>query len=129
MNLAWVHSPLWLVINSLVAFRLTRLWLDDQLPPLPLIRERLTAWADQRYRTLLWGEDSTLTDEQATERMQRDGGQAPITYLLSCYWCAGFWIGLAVVLAASLIPLVIWTVPAVALAFSATTGILAKITK
>lgn len=129
MHLAWTSSPLWVIINSLVAFRLTRLLIDDMLPPFPYLRDKLSRWADQRYRTTLWGPDRTLTEDQANQKLTLTGGQHTLAYLITCYWCAGFWISLAVVLAASLTPAAVWAVLALPFALSAVVGLLAHLSR
>ncbi len=129
MNLAWTHSPLWVIINSLVAFRLTRLLIDDMLPPFPYLRDKLVRWADQRYRSRLWGADRTLTEDQANAKLALTGGQHPLAYLVNCYWCAGFWISLAVVFAASLTPAAAWSVLALPFALSAVVGLFAHLSR
>lgn len=114
MTLAWTSSPVWLVINALMAFRLTRLWVDDELPPLPVFRR----WA--RHRLDL----ASSRSSKRTEHISLYGGH-PLENLIGCTWCAGYWISLAVFLAASLIPLTVWAFLAVPLALSAVVGLLA----
>ncbi len=63
----------------LAAYRLTRLVGEDQLPPLPKLRERLT-------RPVM-GEDDW------------EFGRPTLAYFLSCPFCLGFWVGLAVYIA------------------------------
>jgi uncharacterized protein DUF1360 len=155
VNLAWTTQPLALLINILVAYRLTRLWVDDMLPPIPRVRWAIETWAFARQqRRDLAAREADMRDpahlaevdeagkralrggyqaahvigprERAEEqRIHRSGGQPSLVYLIQCHWCAGFWIGLAVFLAASLLPAVAWTVLAVPLALSATTGLIA----
>lgn len=135
MNLAWIHDPLLLIIAALAAFRLTRLWVDDMLPPLPAIRAAIRSWAFIRYDQ---AEADALEADRAdpetigTPRLNRwrtrattNGGQPAVVYLVDCYWCAGFWISVGVFVAASLIPTVAWTLLAVPLALSAITGLIA----
>lgn len=146
MNLEWITSPLWLIINALAAYRLTRLWVEDMLPPLPRVRDRIEQWADQRHRLSVSnarladnedarerGEDPKVQrsvwgrgprEERTEETHALYGGLHPVMYLVQCAWCSGYWIALAVVLAASLIPATVWAFLAVPLAFSATTGLL-----
>lgn len=95
MSLAWVEHPLLLVVNVLAAFRLTRLWISDSLPPLPRLR---------RY-------------------LLRRLGTNPLAELVDCPWCAGWWISLGVVLLASTGSW--WSWVAVPLAVSALVGLLA----
>jgi Protein of unknown function (DUF1360) len=99
MTLAWVHDPLWLLIYALSSFRLTRLWTQDTLPPLPALRV---------YVATRWG------------------GRA-WTELMDCPWCAGFWISLGVVLVSSSPLAPAWQWVAVPLAISAVVGLLAAL--
>lgn len=96
MTLAWVNDPLWLLVHALAAYRLTRLWTRDSLPPLPRMREAVY----QRW------------------------GNRPWVMLVDCPWCAGFWISVGVVLVASSPVAVAWQWLAVPLAFSAVAGLL-----
>lgn len=97
MSLAWAASPLALIIQVLAAYRLTRLWTRDTLPPLPRLRDTVTArWGDRA-----WSE------------------------LFTCPWCAGFWISVAVVALASSPLAPAWNWLALALAISAVVGKLA----
>lgn len=116
MSLAWTTSPLWLIVNALVAYRLTRLWTEDSLPPLPRLRWRIRHHLEVRL---------SRRDQDTREDWIRYYGGHPLEPLLDCAWCAGFWISLAVFLAASLIPLTIWAFLAVPLALSAVVGLLA----
>lgn len=112
--MTWVTDPAWLLINTLCAYRLTRLWVHDTLPPLP----RLRAWVEARA----WKRHTTKTgDDTGTVPFY---GQPPAVYLVSCAWCAGFWIAAATTAAATLTPTPIWAWIAVPLAISAVVGIL-----
>lgn len=104
MNLAWLHDPVWLVVNALAAFRLTRLWTRDSLPPLPSIRQYVLDRLDKGREAL---------------------PEHPLTALVDCPWCIGFWISVAVVALMSALPHW-WPVVAVPLAFSAVVGWLAS---
>lgn len=120
MNLAWTSSPVWLVINALVAYRLTRLWIDDAVPPLPWLRQKINNWIN---RPVIDKNASQEDTEAWTAKVIRYG-QHPLDYLMTCYWCAGFWISTAVVFAASLIPSTAWTLLALPFALSAVVGLL-----
>lgn len=122
MDLAWVSSPVWLIINALMAFRLTRLWIDDSLPPLP----RLRAWADQKL-IKIWDRKTDAPKYETHDLERWYGAHHPLWSLFTCYWCAGFWISLGVTLAASLIPPTAWTLLAVPLALSALIGLLGRL--
>ena len=95
MTLAWVSS-VWLVVHALAAFRLTRLWLLDSLPPLPAIRHHVL----QKWGNKWW------------------------TDLFVCGWCAGFWISAAVVAFASSPLAPAWNWLSLALAVSAVVGLM-----
>lgn len=97
MTLAWVPASWWLVIHALAAYRLTRLWTRDSLPPLPWLRDTV----------------------------QNRWGHKAWTELMDCPWCAGFWISLGVVLVASSPIATAWQWLALPLAFSAVVGLLA----
>lgn len=102
MTLAWLHDPVWLIVNALASYRLTRLWTRDWLPPLPRVRQYVIDRLNE-------GRDS----------------EHPGTKLVDCPWCIGFWIGAAVTAIMSATPHW-WPVVAVPLAFSAVTGQLAS---
>lgn len=84
-----------LAVNALAAYRVTRLLQVDDLPPLPVLRERLMA----RY------------------------GDKPIGSLIDCPWCLGFWVSAGVVLAAASPYRRAWEPLAGALALSAVVGL------
>lgn len=125
MDLTWTTNPVWLIINVLVAYRLTRLWIDDSLPPLPMLRSRIqerftNAWA---IRTIKERERLGVSNYEFTRREQVYPDH-PLLRLIDCYWCAGFWISLATFLSASLIPASMWPFIALPLALSAVVGLL-----
>lgn len=120
VNLAWTSSPVWLVINTLVAYRLTRLWIDDTVPPLPVWRHKLAMWIDRGYH-------QSTPENPTIERWSKKVatyGQMPLMYLVTCYWCVGFWVSVLVTLAASLIPSTVWPLIAVPFALSAVVGLI-----
>lgn len=97
MSLAWVPS-VWALVYLLAAYRLTRLWTRDSLPPLPAFRQYvLTRW-----------------------------GTRPWSELVDCPWCSGFWISLGVVLVASSPAAPVFQWVAVPLAISAVVGLIAS---
>lgn len=153
-SLEWVTNPLWLIVNALVAYRLTRLWVADMLPPLPRLRESVERWAERTIDDRMYAArqaDDALPEVQE-ERDRRGnaalagmyqaqrvigpnehrvakyvktyGGTLPLAYLVSCAWCSSFWVGVGVFLAATLFPTVAWAFLAVPLAFSAVAGVL-----
>ncbi len=103
-SLDWAQNPTALAINAAAAYRLTRLWLTDDLPPLPAVRARIAA-------------------AEAAHEDRHDGAEHPLFPLSYCYWCAGFWISAAVTVVASSPLAPLWRPLAVALALSATTGL------
>jgi hypothetical protein len=118
VNLAWVHDPVALVLTMLAAFRLTRLLIDDPFP-LGMMRQRLDEWADDRAKR-----PSEMTDRDR-RRSQLYEGEQPVTYLLGCYWCAGFWVSTGCAALASTGPWWLWA--ATPLAVSAGVGLLSTI--
>lgn len=155
MNLAWI-SPLHLAVLVLASYRVTRLWIDDTLPPLPQLRAAVHAWGAGRLAARLnaaiqadrrdpkWIAESdeagkrafrggyqapiVMGDREHAERLRQDlhGGEHPVTSLVGCYWCVGFWVALLAVLLASLLPVAVWLPVAAVLALSATTGLLSQ---
>lgn len=100
MSLAFVPSWAWLPIYALAAFRLTRMWTADSLPPLPWVRQYvLTHWGHKA-----WSE------------------------LMTCPWCAGVWwsFGVVILSASPIAPA--WQWVALPLAVSAVAGGLASLT-
>ncbi len=103
MNLKWTRDALTLAVTAAAAFRLTRLWLRDDLPGVLHAREAAV--------------------EALTSRVP-DGEEHPLLPLTYCAWCAGFWISAAVVAVAStpaLAPL--WRPLSTVLAVSAVVGV------
>jgi hypothetical protein len=133
VNLDWATHPVWLIINALAAYRLTRLWVADMLPPLPRMRDAVESWALQRWGAYRRTFEPLVDDHEPTAEDARDvrlyGGIAPLAYLVTCAWCSGYWISLLVFLAASLVPATAWTLLAVPLAFSAVVGLLHQATE
>lgn len=122
MSIAWAHDPVLLVIYALASFRVTRLWISDTLPPLPLIRARIEAAINARQARQHRRKREAGHAFTQAELMRRPALHA----LLDCYWCAGFWISAAAALIAST-PAEPYLRPvAVALAFSAVVGVLAS---
>lgn len=89
-------DPTELVVDALAVHRLTKLWQDDEVWPMPELREAFLRWAG----------DTRWAD------------------LESCPWCASMWIGAAVVVAHRFFPRA-WPVVARVLASSAMAGHLA----
>ena len=120
MNLAWTSDPVWLVINALVAYRLTRLWVDDMVPPLPRWREKIEDWANRA----ITNPDSSAEETEKWSAQVALYGQPVVLYLVKCYWCVGFWMSILVTLAASLIPSTAWALLALPFALSAVVGLI-----
>lgn len=87
-----------MAIDALATYRLTRLLQQDDLPPLPAVRDRLM----QRY------------------------GATPWSQLIDCPWCLGWWVALGVVGLRRVCPRV-WDPIAHALAASALTGQMSQV--
>lgn len=157
MTLDWLTNPAWLLVNALVAFRLTRLVVDDKVPPLPRLRKLLETWGERRFEVAMFearDDDSRdkvviAAQDEAKELARRISANAtrvvgpreakvrdrqaltegthPLVYLVDCYWCAGFWISVATVAGASLLPATAWALIAAPLALSAIVGLAARL--
>lgn len=99
-----------LAVQAAAAYRITRLIQEDQLPPLPALRQRMT---DATMRRIKRGEQR--------EASAADFLAAEMTYMVNCPWCLGFWVSVAVLLADALAPR-LWRPLATALALSAAVG-------
>ncbi len=86
-----------LVIEALAVYRATKLLQQDDLPPLPEIREKLM----ERYGTSPWSQ------------------------LLDCPWCLSVWVGMASRLVRAVAPR-FWRAGATVLASSAVTGVISE---
>lgn len=95
-----MKDPVALAVNALAAYRLTRLWTRDSLPPLPRVRQHVLDKLDE------------IQDAKGSTE------DHPLARLVDCPWCIGFWISVGVVGAATLAPRA-WRPLATALAFSA----------
>lgn len=85
------------LIYALAAYRVTRFIIEDSLP--------------ERLRNRIW------------DRFPPHKG---IGYLITCYWCSGFWVATLLTVGYILVPSVMFYV-ALALALSTTTGIISKL--
>lgn len=88
-----------IVLAALATYRLTRLAVEDTLLDEP--RDALAGWLDDRRHPKL-------------------------AELVSCPWCASFWVAIVVVAAAYQLDGIWFDAPAVVLACSAVTGLLAS---
>jgi hypothetical protein len=116
-----------LVLDALAVFRLTRLVTEDVL--LTDAREDVIRWAyRQRVSRGRGLPDMTCGAEGAPDAwamgMRMDPDPPKLATLVTCRWCAGMWISLAVVAARRLFPRA-WPPLAKALAFSAGAALLA----
>lgn len=131
MDLEWINNPWLVAVNLLAAFRITRLVVADAFPFGPL-RLRLSDWANDRWGPLqrVLAKDKTLAAANLrtgdTTKVAAYDGAAPLAYLISCPWCAGPYVSVAVALLASTGAW--WTYPAAVLAASAVIGLLATLT-
>lgn len=94
MNTTWTREPVAVVLVALASYRLTRLLQLD---------------------SILDGPRNRFLDKHAADRLGE---------LVNCPWCLGFWVSLAVVLAAVLLPRRLWEPAVVTLAGSAVVGLL-----
>ena len=78
MALGW-----WLVLLALTSYRLTRLLVVDNFPPILWLRTKLTGDDDEGIRPAAW---------------------VPwwLEYLAGCYWCVSVWVSGVVVLVVTL---------------------------
>lgn len=127
MDLTWISTP-WALVVVLAAFRLTHLWITDELPPLPVWRKRLTRRIDQHWRTKVLEARRRDAIDTYDQHDLEEYSQPPLAFLLNCYWCVGFWVSLACALAASFLPLAVWGLPFAVLALSALVGFLSRMT-
>lgn len=113
-----IHGAwLWLVVNGLAVFRLTRLVAFDQI----------TAGARKRLlnrATRLAFEHATNHGNVPTPHTSNVFGKA--WELITCPWCLSIWVAAPVVAATRLAPTV-WQYPAVGLALAAITGLLSEL--
>jgi hypothetical protein len=96
-------------MQAAAAYRITRLLQEDQLPPLPRLRERMNDRLVADFDAVNSGEPG------ATLR-------AELIYMVNCPWCLGFWVSVAVLLADAIAPR-LWRPLATALALSAAVGL------
>jgi len=90
-----------LAVQAAAAYRITRLIQEDQLPPLPRLRQKMT--------------DRLMADGLT-------GLEGELIYMVNCPWCLGFWVSVAVPAAAPPPPR-LWRPLATALALSAAVGL------
>lgn len=122
MELAWVTQG-WFVLVALAAYRLTRLWISDKLPPLPLLREKILTWVDRDFTN---STEENPTIDRWTAKVALYGAM-PLSYLVTCYWCVGFWISLGTAAFAAFTPPWLWQPAVAVLALSAVVGLLGRL--
>lgn len=125
MDLQWALDPTALLVTMLAAYRLTRFIVADAFP-LGVARDRFRQWANEQwgpYRRTYQPEpdDHEPTGEDARALRVYDG-DAPLAYLVTCYWCTGLYVSVSCVLLASTGAWWLWV--AVPLAVSAVVGLL-----
>lgn len=125
-------------VYALAVARVTRLITEDRITEAPRRWLAIRLWAPKMYLsevTVRWPHASTTRAEIRDGRRALaairldDGAEMPLSvYLLTCPWCASIYV------AAAAAPVAYWwgerpwvLVPALALAFSYVTGLLAKI--
>lgn len=94
-----------LAVQAAAAYRVTRLLQQDELPPLPALRQRLNQAAANN-------------DPSTTKGKIKD----ELLYMFECPWCLGFWVSVAVLAADAVAPR-LWRPLATALALSAAVGL------
>ncbi len=94
-----------LAVQAAAAYRITRLIQEDQLPPLPWLRDKMA--------TAQVGIDFSKNRGKLQDQM---------IYMVNCPWCLGFWVSVAVLAADAIAPRV-WRPLATALALSAAVGL------
>lgn len=125
MNLTWTRDPFVLLFTALTAYRLTRLWVLDSLPPLPRLRQYLNRRAAARWSRQTHPPEATMKEWATIGDLKRAYDDTPpLSHLMDCYWCSGFWISLATATAASLAPATVWTMITIPFALSAVVGLL-----
>lgn len=103
----WMDKPLAVAVNALAAYRLTRLITRDSFPPVARVR------------------DAVVDKLDARQDAKGDPTTHPLATLITCPWCAGFWVAAGVAVAATVAPRW-WPAIAYPLAFSGVTGLLAE---
>jgi hypothetical protein len=89
-----VHPVLQFALLALVTYRVTRLLVVDNFPPILWVRDRLAGDEDDGVEPAEWVPDW-------------------LSYLAGCYWCMSVWVSGAVTLAVALTaevsyPLLVW---------------------
>lgn len=125
MNLDWLNTPVGLIVTMLAAFRLTRVVVADAFP-LGMARDRFREWANERWgpyrRTYAPLPDDVEPTAKDARALRVWDGEAPLAYLVTCYWCAGLYVSVACFLLACTGAWWLWV--ATPLAVSAVVGLL-----
>lgn len=109
------------VVDALAAYRLTRLVTKDVILDGP--REAIVRWAYCQDR---WNPAAVPPGVSFAEFAAHDGNAPKLATLITCRWCAGFYVSVGVVIARRWIPGV-WDPIARALALSAGAALIARI--
>lgn len=119
MTLEWLNTPVGLIVTMLAAFRVTRVIVADAFP-FGTLRARAVEVLNARspWERRPWVQ---LTDAEKRRHRVFEGNH-PLSYLLTCYWCAGLYVSVACVLLACTGGWWLWV--AAPLAVSAVVGLL-----
>lgn len=110
-----------LLIDVLAATRITRLVVEDTFPPVKALRDRIVANHSHERSTFqkVLDDDGTTNVVQIGHHTEYDS----VAELITCPWCAGFWVCMLVVLARRVAP-GLWAPLAKAFAFSMVAGLI-----
>lgn len=114
------------IVDALATYRLTRLVTKDQLTA--RLREAVIRAVYTRNGAVTTaGDDFTdyLNPDVWVDHVENDPDAPSLAYLITCPWCAGFWLAAGVVLARRWFPR-LWGPVAEALALSAVAGLVAE---
>lgn len=113
-----------LAVDALATFRLTKLVIDDKLTE-PL-RARAIGAAYRRVGREAWYRQAlNEVDGDPAQVVAQDAEPPKLAYLLTCPWCSGMYVAVAVVAARRLVPRA-WAVSGEVLALSGAAGLAAE---
>lgn len=117
-------DPVWLIVDVLAAWRVTRLITTDTFPPVKTVRDwLLRRWpspdAEYPVHEVIEDDDGPRLST-GVPVMPVDGRWLAVTPhwfgdLITCPWCAGMWVSLAVI---AVTPGVVWPIPGLLLALA-----------
>lgn len=110
-------------LDALAAYRLTKLVTSDVLTS--EVRDGVVLAAYSRAGRVLAIDSVQRYPGQCADAVANDADPPKLAVLVTCPWCASFWLGLAVVALRRLFPR-LWGPLAEALAFSAVAGLVAE---